>query len=118
MATRSFTQDNLNDDAARITWTGLLNGDDGAPATGMSEFDDRSVQVQSTFGAGGTVLIEGTVDGSNYQTLNDAFGVALSVTSARIRAVTEYVYAVRPRVTAGDGTTSLTVTMICKRKRK
>lgn len=117
MAERAFTHVALNDDSVRITWTGLQNGDTGAPTDGMSEFDDRSVQVEGTFGSGGAALIKGSLDGTSFRTLNDCFGVALSITVEKIRAVTEYAWKIQPAV-SGDGSTNLTVTMLCKRKRK
>ena len=41
--------------------------------------------------------------------MNDPQGNALSVQTAKITQVLENTYLVRPRVSAGDGTTSLTV---------
>lgn len=78
---------------------------------------DRSVQVSGTFGAGGTVVIEGSLDGTNYYTLTDPQGNALSVTAAKIEAITELVTRIRPRVTAGDGTTALAITILTRSSR-
>lgn len=109
-AKQEFLDNNL------YSWTPLTTtNSDGAPCyyTGSG---DRTVQVTGTFGSGGTVVIEGTLDGTNFATLKDAGGTALSITAAGVRSVLENVLAIRPRVTAGDGTTSLTVTL-CVRKR-
>lgn len=109
-----------------LTFTGL---DAGAPIGGqvnvaqnfgggaqdLAGFSDRSIVVTGTFGAGGTVVWEGSNDGTNYVTLTDPQGNALSITSAGIKAVTEAVIFARPRVTAGDGTTSLTVSAFARR---
>ena len=46
--------------------------------------------------------------------LNDPQGNALNVAAAAIEHVQESTASVRPNVTAGDGTTSLTVVMILK----
>ena len=81
----------------------------------MTGFADRSVQITGTFGTGGTVLIEGSNDGTNYATLNDPQGVAISKTAAGIFEISQIVKFIRPRVSAGDGTTSITVTLLAQR---
>jgi hypothetical protein len=95
-----------------LTFTGGV-GDSGAPIE-LPNYSDRSVQVTGTFG-GGTIVIEGSIDGTNYVTLTDPSSTALSKTSAFIEGILELVRFIRPRVTAGDGTTSLTCTMIFKK---
>jgi hypothetical protein len=103
--------DILYGDLMKVTWGSLVNGDAGV-AVACGEYADRSVQVTGTFGAGGTVLIEGTLDGSNWLTLTDPQGNALSFTAAKIEAVSEMTELIRPRVSAGDGTTAIAVTLI------
>lgn len=80
-----------------------------------TEYADRSVQVAGTFGAGGTLLIEGSNDGTNWATLNNVQGTALSITSAGIKQVAEVTRYVRARVSAGDGTTDLDVAFLLRR---
>lgn len=92
----------------------MLNGDDGTPVE-MAQYADRSVQITGTFGAAGTVVMEGSLDGNNYATLTDPQGNALSFTTAKIECISELVRYILPRVTGGDGTTSLTVTALLKR---
>lgn len=104
----------VGNNAHFVQWTPLLNGDSGAPFA-MPGFADRSVQIGGTFGAGGTVLIEGSNDGSNYVTLNDPQGVALSITAAGLKEISQICKLIRPRVSAGDGTTSITVTLLARR---
>jgi hypothetical protein len=76
---------------------------------------DRSVQISGTLGAGGSLRIEGSNDGTNYATLTDPQGNALDLTSLKIETVMEITRYIRPRVTAGDGTTSLTCTILVRR---
>jgi hypothetical protein len=109
--TRDLT---FGNDARTVQWTPLLNGDSGAPFQ-MPGFADRSVQIRGTFGVGGTVLVEGSNDGVNYATLNDAQGAALSKTSAALSQISQTTKLIRPRVSAGDGTTSITVTLLARR---
>lgn len=116
MATRAATITTPEIGITVVQWTGLLNGDDGAPVDLLS-FADRSVQITGTFGAGGTVVIEGSNDGTNYVTVTDPQGNAISKTAAGIEAILELMKSTRPRVTAGDGTTVLAVTMLMRRTR-
>lgn len=96
-----------------VTWTGLLNSDDGAPIEQPS-FADRTVAFTGTFGVGGTVQVEGSIDGTNYFVLTDPQGNNISKTAAGLESVSEAVRYIRPKVTAGDGTTSLTCTMLLR----
>jgi hypothetical protein len=93
-------------ESALVSWTGLLNGDDGSSLE-YGAYTDRSVQFVGTFGAGGTIVLEGSNDGTTWVTLTDPQGNAISKTSASIEAISEATRYVRPRVTAGDGTTNL-----------
>ena len=102
-----------DDTLALVQWTGLLNTDTGAPVT-FPKYPDRSVQIAGTFGTGGTVVIEGSNDGTNFATLNAASGGALTTSTAVIRQVLEQTVQMRPNVTAGDATTNITVSMVVK----
>lgn len=113
MPTRSFTlagrapiDQSFPGESSLVTWTGLLNGDDGTPVQ-LGAYSDRSVQFGGTFGAGGTIVLEGSNDGTTYFTLTDPQGSAISKGSASLEGVVEPTRYVRPRVTAGDGTTNL-----------
>lgn len=127
--TRVMGQNGL--DGYQVTWATMLNGDvglavgnaigDGASAVKFSQggffsgFADKTIQVEGTFGAGGSVAAEGSNDGTNFRALTNPQGTTIAVTSAGIAAITEAVIGVRPHVTAGDGTTSLTVTMFFRK---
>lgn len=92
-----------------VTWSGLLNGDTGAPVC-LADFPDKSVQVKGTFGAGGSVSMEGSNDGgTTWAALHDPQGNALAQTAASVELIAEHTLLVRPNVTAGDGTTNLVV---------
>lgn len=105
--------DSLHHTCVIATWQAMQNGDDGQPIE-LANFADRSVQVVGTFGTGGSVRIEGSLDGIHYAPLTDPQGNALDIQAAKIEAISEVVRWIRPRVIAGDGTTSLTVTMLLK----
>lgn len=104
----------FRDHVHQIVWAALANGDSGAPMI-MPGSNLRSIQVNGTFGSGGTILLEGSNDGTNYYTLTDPQGNAISKTAAGIEAIEEITIYVRPRVSAGDGTTSLTATLMLGR---
>lgn len=104
----------------RVTWTGLQNGDTGLPVT-IGEYPDRTMQVTGTFGAGGSVSLEGsndqTTETPTYVVLTDPQGNAITKTAAGLETCEEAPLIVRPNCTAGDGTTSLTVRLLCRRPR-
>jgi hypothetical protein len=122
MATRAAvisnpTQYQFDDGTQVITWTGLLNGDDGAPVE-LPSHNDRSIQVVGTFGVGGTAVLEGSNNGTDWAGLSTPASVAISITAPGIRAVLELPRYIRPRVTAGDGTTSLAAILLVRRNPK
>lgn len=124
MATRAVlitpaTPEDQNNHVA--VWTGLLNGDDGA-AVKMAGSQDRSVQYVGTFGAGGSIQLEGSNDVTangvapiNWFLLSTPQGTTGAKTAAGVVQIEEATLWVRPRVTAGDGTTSLTASLFMKK---
>lgn len=116
MAERSATRTDLKTaiPAAIIGWTGLLNGDTGA-AVEMVDFADKTVTFTGTFGAGGTIKLQGSNDNSNWFDMTDGQGNAISKTAAGMELVAEGPRYIRPSVTAGDGTTSLAAQVLCRR---
>lgn len=93
------------------TWTPLTTtNNDGAPISYASNgMGGVTFQVNGTFGAGGTLVVEGSNDGTNWYTLSDQANAAVSFSTAGLKTVRDQPLFIRPRVTAGDGTTSLTV---------
>jgi hypothetical protein len=94
-----------------FTWTAIPNGNQGATAP-CASYSDRTVQITGTFGAAGSINIEGSNDGSNWFILRDPAGAALTFTSANLKQILEDTRYLRPNVTAGDGTTALTVIVV------
>lgn len=106
----------LGDNSHVVTWETLTQtGLDSGDPLEMPGSAERSVQVIGTFGVGGSVRIEGSNNGVDYATLTDPQGNALDVTAAKIETVMELTRWIRPRVTAGDGTTDLDVIMLVRR---
>lgn len=97
-----------------IEWTGLLQGDTGAWME-TAHYGDKTLHVYGTYG-GATV----TLQGSNENTPSNGFALttptgALSFTSNDGAQVLENPLHIRPVVTGGDGTTSLTA-RVCMRR--
>ena len=105
--------DSLHHTCVLNTWEAMANGDVGQ-AIELANFADRSVQVIGTFGVGGTVRIEGSLNGTDYAPLTDPQGNNLDINSAKIEAIAELVRYIRPRVTSGDVSTSITVIILMK----
>ncbi len=105
-----------NDDSIAIySWAALTTTNtDGSPIS-IVPFADRCVQVTGTFGAGGSISVQGSNDGTNYAILKNAQGTAATFTAAGIQQIVELPRYMRPLVTAGDGTTSLTATLVARR---
>lgn len=112
MATKSaVVVGQKNAHATLVKWLALTNAtSDVGSAVELHQYRDRSVQVVGTFGAAGSVTIEGSNDGgTTWAALSDPQGNALAFTATKIEAISEVPALLRPRVTAGDGTTSLDV---------
>lgn len=92
------------------TWSALANGEAGDKAS-LLAYADKTVQVFGTFGAGGSVTIQGSSDGTNWATLTDNQGSDLTFTAAGIAMIIENTRYIRPNCTAGDGTTSLSISI-------
>ena len=102
----------------RHLWDNLANGDDGA-AIGIPGAPDSTVQVFGTFGSGGTIIFEGTLEETptTWFALEDSTGAAISFTAAGGSVVLGLTRHIRPRVTAGDGTTDLTAILFSGSKK-
>lgn len=122
MATRAVTKASLPetgeyDGVAIYSWAGLTKAtDDAGAAVDLPSHRPLGVQVTGVFGAGGHVVIEGSIDGTNYATLADVAGSALDLTAAAVKGIAvPALRHIRPRVTAGDADTLLAVSIILRR---
>ena len=108
MAVRTHTTDanTQQADGFSAVWTGILNGDTGDSAGGP--YSTFSAQVTGTFGAGGSIRLDGSNDGVNWFALSPTALTAAGIFGALGAA--EHPRFIRPNCTAGDGTTNLTVT--------
>ena len=96
----------------------LANGDNTSSVPVLG-YDEITVAVVGTFGVGGSVAVEGSLDNSTFFALPNLAGTAIAITAAGIAVVgTSGVRYVRARVTAGDGTTSLTASIFLKTRNR
>lgn len=117
MATRTASIEEIKkfgEYAHIISWTGLLNGDNGE-AIEMPGSHIRSIHFTGTFSVGGTIVLEGSNDGVTFVTLTDPQANNISKTAEAIEQVQELTRYVRPRVTGGDGSTNLKAYLMVKR---
>lgn len=90
-------------DGQTVTWTPLTETNaDGLPARYVGS-GDRTFQAYGTWGSGGTLTLEGSVNGSNWVVLKDPQGDPISFTADGIATVMECPSWVRPKVSAGTG---------------
>lgn len=134
--TRVIGRDGI--DGWQVVWAAMGNADtglavgsvigDGGTAVlpagggmGFAGFSDRSFEITGTFG-GATVTIEGSNEGTNFQTLitpatsGTVPFLASTATSAANLPVNVPVAQIRPRTSGGSGTT-ITVTAFFRNPR-
>lgn len=105
----TVSQPDQPDRVGKTIWTGLTNGTQG-PGVNLTRWLFKSIQVFGTFGAGGSVRIEGSMDGgTTWGACKDGGNNDLNITDSKIYAMISTGLLVRPNVTAGDGTTNLSV---------
>lgn len=103
-----------------VVWTPITNADTCGPIQ-LSGAADRSMQVFGTFGAS-SCAVQGSNEVSNdsaaithFVALHDGQGNTIAMTTPdKIIAVAEVTNWIKPVVTGGDGTQTLTVSMVCR----
>ena len=111
------TVDQVDGSVQQVVWGPLALNDTGTPISAIA-FADRTIQVDGTFGAAGSITLQGSNDDaapSNWYPLTKPAGTAITLTAAGIAAAVELTKWVRPAVTAGDGTTALNARLIMRR---
>ena len=115
MPTRNAINTRLAPDIIETVWSGLLVTDGGSWVS-LEKFCRATYHVFGTFG-GATVTLQGSNETTpaNPFALTDQAGAALSFTATGGRPSIPAPRWVRPFVTGGDGTTSLTVIAVTRR---
>ena len=116
MATTSFTTNfqTAPMDGDTVTWPAIINGNQGNGYAG--DWLTAYFQVTGTFGVAGSVQMEGSNDGANWILLPGTIALTAAGLFAPMTVNVRPKF-IRPNVTAGDGTTALTVTGFFKKHR-
>jgi len=103
----------FSDYVTKFVWTGVTSADTFQaamiPAAALS-----TVQVGGNFDSA-TLVLQGSLDGVTYFTLNDLQGSAISKTAAALEGIAEFCIFVKPSASGGAGSQSLNVTLAIKR---
>jgi len=91
-----------------LTWANLVTGDPTGDSFAFDGQTDCIVKIQGTFGTA-TVLIEGSFDGSDFDTVIDPNLAVISTTSLGFYYILTPADFLRPRLTGADGSTNITV---------
>lgn len=102
MATITAVEISNSDQSWTLKWPAMGNADTGSSCN-MTQFPDRTFGVNGTFG-GATVVLQGSMDGSAWVTLNDFKGNAISLSAAGVVLVAESPLLIRPVTSGGSGT--------------
>lgn len=113
MATRLYTTNSptlRSPKVARLSWALLTTTDQDGQAYEYNGLFKRSFQLIGTLGAGFSMAFQGSNDGgTTWATLRDEQGTLLTITAVGFYTVGTIAERVRPNVTAGDGSTSVSV---------
>lgn len=102
-------------EVAKVVWTPITSADTAAAFTvGGRGSDLASIQITGTFG-GATITLQGSNDGTNYVTLKDITGSAVSMTSAGLVDLRVAALYIKPVVSGGAAYT-FTVTTVLRGK--
>jgi len=105
--------------AGVITWENMANGDYGSSKI-AAHIADKTSHVYGNFGAGGSVTLYGSNNAADLDiapsagtwiALQDSLGNELTFTAEGGDLILENYYYICAEVTAGDGTTDLTVSI-------
>ncbi len=119
MAQASITNPNREkagaDDFRLVAWN-LLQADATGDAVELASHMDRTVQVEGNFG-GGSIVFEGSNDGTNYRTLTNHLGDDLTFAQGKVQQVVEATRFVRPRSPAPGSGLDVIVTVFARRSK-
>ena len=111
----NYVVDDFKDNQVVVRWPNMVNGATGQPFTLPGNYPmplAMSVQLTGTLGAGGNMQFQGSnLITPTWVALKDLDGVQLDMAALGLKGVREMAYQFRPTITAGDGTTSLSVSL-------
>ena len=102
MATITHQTTEANKRNRLVLWETMGNADSGTPIP-TEDFTVASFQAVGTWGSA-TLVIQGSNDGTNWATLENNQGDALSVTADAFDSIGEMPRLIRPTTSGGSGT--------------
>lgn len=93
-------------DSVTFSWSGVTNADTCSAIEVVQGFTHKCMQVSGAPDSA-TAVIQGSNDGTNFFTLNDLQGSALSFTAAGLKGIAEAVRYIRPSTSGGGSSQSL-----------
>jgi len=103
-----------NSESFAVQWTPVTSADT-ASAIEVPAYAKVAVQIAGTFDSA-TVVLQGSIDSTNFVALTDPQGNTISKTVAALEQVEEVVRYIKPAFSGGAGSQSLTVTIYLGRK--
>ena len=117
MATVTPTPTRIREGESMLyAWT-LTSSDTEGASIDAHEYGDRTVQIAGTFD-GATVVLQGSNDGTNWFSLTDPQGNAISKTTAAMETVMEVPLYTRGTSSGGGASQSVTISLFCRRTRR
>lgn len=116
MAVKTATIDRsaAPDGAIKVTWSAMANGDTGEPVR-LPRHQVKTFQLLGTLSVGGACTYQGSNDdGTTWASLADKQGTTTAKTALGLMSTQDQTVLVRPSITAGDGSTSLTVVLLAQ----
>ena len=114
MATIAHTGSLAGQGVAEWVWENMAAGDEGQNIE-IGAYADKTIQFIGTLGTSLGVC-EGSNDGTNFHTLNDLDGAAISLSVGGLVGVRENPRYIRPRIGSGNAT-GMKVVIFAKRTR-
>ncbi len=103
-------------EAMLYTWAITSTNTEGL-SIDAHEYGDRSVQFAGSFD-GASVSLQGSNDGTNWATLTDPQGNALTKSASALETVMEVPRYTKVTSSGGGGSQSITVSLFCRRTRR
>jgi hypothetical protein len=107
------------DNTRIVTWAALTTTNNYGSPFEMPGWSDRSIQLIGTLGTGGAVTLYGSnvaapdlTDDDDWAILTDQSDNNLALSTLKVEQVMQLTRWVRPKITAGDGSTSLTAILL------
>jgi hypothetical protein len=109
----------FGDVAVCATWAALTTTNNYGSPIAMPGWSDRSIQLLGDLGTGGAVTMYGSnkaapdeSDDDDWAILTDPQGNNIALSSLKVEQISELTRWVRPKITAGNGSTSLTAILL------